>query len=100
MAKGKGGGRRGGRRGGPPGGIAHQGKLYFSNRGTSRGRRSGIPYGAPGSYRACLRAAHHVPARMRNGYCANRYHEATGRWPGRRGGGRGRGGHPTARRSG
>lgn len=77
-----------GGRGGPPGGIAHQGKLYFSNRGTSRGKVAGIPFGSPGSYRMCLRKAHHVPGRMRHGYCANRYHEATGRWPGRRGRGK------------
>lgn len=84
--------RGGGRRGGPPGGINRQGKLWFNNRGTSRGRRVGIRYGAPGSYRACLRKAHHVPARMRHGFCANRYHEASGKWPGRHGkGGRRRG---------
>lgn len=75
-----------GRRGGPQGGIARQGIRWFNNSGTSRGKRVGIAYGSPGSYRACLRKAHHVPARMRHGYCANRYHEATGRWPGKHNG--------------
>lgn len=72
-------------RSGPPGGINRQGKLYYSNRGTSRGKRSAINWGRHGKasgFYQCLRLARHVPARMRKGYCSNRGLEATGRRPG------------------
>jgi 2'-5' RNA ligase len=42
-------------------------------------------WGNPNSYRACLRelAEEGVPAHMIHGECANLYHKATGKWPGR-----------------
>lgn len=67
---------------GPPGGINHQGKLFYSNRGTSRGRRSSINWGLHGKasgFYQCMAQARHVPMRMRKGYCSNLSVKATGR---------------------
>lgn len=77
MAKGRGGRGRG------RGFIARQGIRWANNRGTNKGKKAPIGWGSPGDFRRCLRVMHHVPARMRKGYCANRHKEATGRWPGR-----------------
>lgn len=43
-------------------------------------------WGNKGSYDACVRelTKEGVPARMVHGECANLYHKATGKWPGRR----------------
>ena len=42
-------------------------------------------WGNPGSYRACLRElrSEGVEERFLHGECANLYHKATGKWPGR-----------------
>ena len=78
-------GGKGTGRGGPPGGINEQGKLWFSNQGTSRGKRSPINWAlhrkASGFYQ-CMSLARHVPARMRAGFCSNMGLRATGRRPG------------------
>lgn len=89
--------RRGGRgRGGPPGGIAHQGKLYWSNRGTSRGKRSKVRYGRHGKGGDFYQCVRHMRGKVRdpNAYCAVRHREATGKWPGKHG----KGGRKRSRR--
>jgi hypothetical protein len=68
--------------------IVNQGRRYWSNRGTSRGKRSGIAWGthgkAGGFYQCVARVSPHL-GKGAKGYCALRAHEATGQWPGRRG---------------
>lgn len=62
--------------------IAEQGKAYWSNRGTTRGKVSGIDWGTPGDFDQCVaRVAPHLGAKAKP-YCALRHHEATGAWPG------------------
>lgn len=44
-----------------------------------------IQFGTPGSFRRCVaELTEHIGPRDARGACANLYHEATGRWPGRR----------------
>lgn len=76
--------RRRGRRG-PPGGIAHQGKLYWSSKGTSRGKRAKIGWGRHGDFMRCVR---HMRGKIRDpkGYCQRRHIQATGSPAGRHGG--------------
>lgn len=73
---------------GPPGGIATQGKLYWDNKGTSRGKRSGLPWGHHGKggdfYQCVARLSKHMTPQQAKGYCAERHHDATGQWPGRK----------------
>lgn len=73
--------------------IAQQGKLYWDNRGTRRGKRSGLPWGQHGKggdfYQCVARLSKHMTSQQAKGYCAERHHDATGSWPGRRKGGSG-----------
>lgn len=70
--------------------IVEEGRRFWSNRGTSKGKVAGIPFGTPGSFDQCVtRVEPHLGAGAK-GYCAERYHEAVGEWPGRHSGGRGR----------
>lgn len=63
--------------------IEEQGKAYWSNSGTTKGKVSGIPWGTPGDYQTCLdRTAPHLGEKA-HGYCANMHKKATGFWPGR-----------------
>jgi hypothetical protein len=66
--------------------IAQQGRLYWSNRGTSRGKRSPVRYGQHGKGGDFYQCVRHMRKYVRNpkGYCAKRHKEATGKWPGRR----------------
>lgn len=82
-----------GRRKGPPGGIATQGKLWYSKRGTSRGKRAPINWAAHGKasgfYTCVAIASKHMTTKQAKGYCSNRSVQATGRRSGsgnRRGG--------------
>lgn len=71
--------RRKGRSGGKRHRIVREGKKYWRKRVAATG----------GKFRACVRQVEaHTPMRGRvaKGYCANRIKEATGRWPGKRGG--------------
>lgn len=83
-------GRSIGRRG-PAGGIAEQGRLYWSSRGTSRNKRAPIKWGVPGDFMSCVR---HMTGKVRDprGYCQRRHIEATGEPAGKHahGGGGGR----------
>jgi len=66
--------------------IVDEGRRYWSDRGSSGGKSAGIPFGTPGSFAECVdRVAPHLGAGAQ-GYCAERYHEAVGKWPGRHGG--------------
>jgi hypothetical protein len=63
--------------------IVEEGRRYWSNRPTSNGKVAGIPFGAPGSFDECVdRVTPHLGAGAK-GYCAERYHDSVGRWPGR-----------------
>lgn len=68
--------------------IAQQGRLYWSNRGTSRGKRSSIKWGRHGKagdfYSCVSHLSKHMTSSQAKGYCAKRHKEATGKWPGGR----------------
>lgn len=62
--------------------IVEEGKRYWSDEGTSKGKVSGIPWGTPGDFDLCVaRVTPHLGAGAK-GYCAERHHQATGAWPG------------------
>lgn len=54
-------------------------RWYLRGEGAAR-----IRWGTEGSFRRCLSIAReHMDEQRAKGFCANLYHEATGRWPGR-----------------
>jgi hypothetical protein len=62
--------------------IARQGQEFWSGAGTSTGKSAGIPFGTPGAFDECVtRVTPHLGAGAK-GYCAERFHDATGKWPG------------------
>lgn len=63
--------------------IVAQGRRYWSDTGTSRGKRAGIGY-APhaGAWTRCVSRVSKYMGPRAKGYCALRFHEATGIWPG------------------
>ena len=63
--------------------IVAQGRRYWSDAGTSRGKRAGVGY-APhsGSFTRCVRRVSRFMGPGAKGYCALRFHSATGIWPG------------------
>lgn len=65
--------------------IAAQGKRYWSDRPTSRGKAAGIGW-APrsGAWTRCVSRVSKYLGPRAKGYCALRMHEATGVWPGSR----------------
>jgi hypothetical protein len=66
--------------------IVEEGRRYWSDRPTSTGKTAGIAFGTPGSFTECVdRTTPHLGGGAK-GYCAERYHDATGTWPGRHGG--------------
>jgi len=69
--------RRGSRR------IVTEGRRYWSDRGTSRGKSAHINYKLhSGAWRRCVaRVAPHLGPGAK-GYCNLRFHEATGVYPG------------------
>lgn len=65
--------------------IARQGKLFWSDKGTSRGKRAGVGW-APhsGAWTRCVtRMTPHL-GKGAKGYCAKRMKEAIGIYPGDR----------------
>jgi hypothetical protein len=77
------------KRGGGRGGNANTLRRYWNNRGTKKGKRSGLPWGAHGKggdfYQCVGRVSKHMTTKQARGYCALRHREATGKWPGRHG---------------
>lgn len=65
--------------------IVTQGRRYWSDAPTSRGKTAGIGY-APrsGSWTRCVSRTSKFLGPRAKGYCANRFHDATGLWPGSR----------------
>lgn len=65
--------------------IAAQGRRYWSDRPTSRGKAAGVGY-APrsGAWTRCVSRVSKYLGPRAKGYCALRFHEATGIWPGSR----------------
>jgi hypothetical protein len=62
--------------------IVEEGRKYWSDRPTSRGKVAGIGFGRPGDFMDCVRRVEpHLGAGAR-GFCAERHHDATGFWPG------------------
>lgn len=63
--------------------IVREGRRYWSDRPTSRGKAAGIGY-APrsGSFTRCVSRVQRFMGARARGYCALRFHEATGIWPG------------------
>lgn len=64
--------------------IAAQGRRYWSDRLTSRGKTAGIGYALhSGSFTRCVSHVQKFLGPRAKGYCALRFHEATGGvWPG------------------
>ena len=63
--------------------IVAQGRRYWSDHPTSRGKVAGIGY-APrsGSWTRCVSRVSKYLGPRAKGYCSLRFHEATGIWPG------------------
>lgn len=63
--------------------IVREGRRYWSDRPTSNGKATGIGY-APrsGSFTRCVSRVQRFMGARARGYCALRFHEATGIWPG------------------
>jgi len=65
--------------------IVREGRRYWSDRPTSRGKAAGIGY-APrsGAFTRCVSRVQRFMGPRAKGYCALRFHESTGIWPGSR----------------
>lgn len=63
--------------------IVAQGRRYWSDTPTSRGKTAGIGY-APrsGAFTRCVSRVQRFMGPRAKGYCALRFHESTGIWPG------------------
>lgn len=63
--------------------IVRQGRRYWSDQPTSRGKVAGIGY-APrsGAWTRCVSRTTKFMGPRAKGYCALRFHQATGIWPG------------------
>ena len=65
--------------------IVREGRRYWSDRPTSRGKAAGIGYALrSGSFTRCVSRIQRFMGPRARGYCALRFKEATGRWPGSR----------------
>jgi len=65
--------------------IATQGRRYWSDTPTSRGKTAGIGYSLrSGAFTRCVSRVQRFLGPRAKGYCANRFHEATAAWPGSR----------------
>lgn len=65
--------------------IVRQGRRYWSDRPTSGGKAAGIGYSLrSGSFTRCVGRVQKFMGPRARSYCALRFHEATGRWPGSR----------------
>lgn len=65
--------------------IVREGRRYWSDRPTSRGKAAGIGW-APrsGSWTRCVRRVSKFLGPRAKGYCTNRMHDAIGIYPGSR----------------
>ena len=63
--------------------IVDQGRRYWSDTPTTRGKAAGIGY-APrsGAFTRCVSRVSRFLGPRAKGYCALRFHDATGIWPG------------------
>jgi hypothetical protein len=64
--------------------IVREGRRYWSDRPTSNGKAAGIGYGLhSGAFTRCVARTSRFLGPRAKGYCALRFHEATGGvWPG------------------
>lgn len=62
--------------------IAEQGRRYWSDRPTSKGKTAGIGYDRPGDFAECVTRVSKFLGAGASGFCALRHHDATGAWPG------------------
>lgn len=74
----KGGRKKGNRR------IVQEGRNWGSNKGSSRGKKANFGFGKPGGYRRCVRKMKKHLGPGAYGWCAMRYKQATGKWPGKK----------------
>jgi hypothetical protein len=65
--------------------IVMQGRRYWSDAPTSKGKTAGIGYALhSGSFTRCVSRVQKFLGPRAKGYCANRFHDATHSWPGSR----------------
>lgn len=65
--------------------IVQQGRRYWSDTPTSRGKTADIGYSLhSGAFTRCVSRVQKFLGPRAKGYCANRFHEATHVWPGSR----------------
>lgn len=63
--------------------IANQGRRYWSDTPTSKGKVAGIGYmPRSGAWTRCVSRVGKFMGPRAKGYCALRFHDATGMWPG------------------
>lgn len=63
--------------------IVREGRRYWSDRPTSRGKAAGIGYALrSGAFTRCVSRTQRFLGPKARGFCALRFHEATGVWPG------------------
>lgn len=63
--------------------IVREGRRYWSDRPTSRGKTAGIGYALrSGAFTRCVSRVQRFMGARARGYCALRFKEATGYWPG------------------
>jgi len=63
--------------------IVREGRRYWSDQPTSRGKAAGIGYGLrTGSFTRCVSRVQRFMGPRAKGYCALRFKESTGVWPG------------------
>lgn len=63
--------------------IVREGRRYWSDKPTSSGKAAGIGYALhAGSFTRCVSRVQRFMGPRARGYCALRFHEATGTWPG------------------
>jgi hypothetical protein len=63
--------------------IVAQGRRYWDDRPTSRGKTAGVGYALhSGSFTRCVSRVQKFLGPRAKGYCTLRFHDATGAWPG------------------
>lgn len=63
--------------------IVREGRRYWSDRPTSGGKAAGVGYGMRnGSFTRCVSRTSRFLGPRARGFCALRFKEATGAWPG------------------
>lgn len=79
MAKKRGGGKKRSRTF-----IRDQGVAWAGGKGSKRGKKANFGFGKPGGYRRCVRKMQKHLGPGAYGYCALRYKQKTGKWPGKK----------------